>query len=68
MSKLSGCHMAELAFFVYLLFSFRAAPEAYGSSQVRGQIRAAAAGHSHSHARYELCLPLTPQLTATPNP
>jgi len=37
------------------LFSFRAAPEAYGSSWAKGQIRAAAAGlhHSHSNARSE---------------
>ena len=34
---------------------FRAAPVAYGSSQVRGRIRATAAGlyHSHSNARSE---------------
>ena len=45
---------------------FRAAPTAYGSSQPRGQIRAAAAGlcHSHSHARFKPNLQLTPQLTA----
>ena len=39
---------------------FRAAPEAYGSSQARGQIRVVAAGHSHSHSHSnmgsELCL------------
>ena len=40
-----------LSFFSF----FRAAPAAYGSSQARGQIRAAAAGlrHSHSHAESE---------------
>ena len=39
--------------FFSFLFLFRAAPVAYGSSQARGQIRAAAASlyHSHSNAR-----------------
>ena len=31
-------------------FSFMATPEAYGSSEARGRIRAAAAGLCHSHA------------------
>ena len=51
---------------------YRAAPAAYGSSQDRGQIRAAAAGihhsHSHSHKGSEPCLRPTPQLMATPDP
>ena len=49
---------------------FRATPVAYGSSQARGRIRAAAAGlrHSHSNARCKLRLQPTPQLTATPDP
>ena len=40
-----------LFIFFFLLFAFRAVPAAYGSSQARGQIGAAAAGlhHSHSH-------------------
>ena len=38
------------SFFVFILFSFRATLVAYGSSQVRDQIEAAAAGHSHSHS------------------
>ena len=39
-------------FFWFLFFSFlfRAAPVAYGSSQARGQIRAAAAGLHHRHS------------------
>ena len=47
-----------------------AAPAAYGGSQARGPIGAAAAGlhHSHSNAGSELCLQPTPQLTATPDP
>ena len=56
----------SLLFFVCFCL-FRAAPEAYGSCQARGQIWAIAAGlcHSHSHARSELHLLPTPQLTAT---
>ena len=44
----------------------RAAPRAYGSSQAKGQIGAAAAslGHSHSKARSKSCLQPTPQLKA----
>ena len=54
-------------FFFYL---FRATPEAYGGSQARGRIRAAASGlhHSHSNTGSEVHLRPTPQLKATPNP
>ena len=57
-------------FFVCLFLLFRAAPAAYGGSQAKGRIGAAAAGlrHSHSNARSEPCLQPTPQLTATPDP
>ena len=43
---------------------------AYGGSQARGRIGAAAAGlrQSHSNAGSESCLRPTPQLTATLNP
>ena len=51
---------------IYIFGLFRAAPGAYGNSQARGRIRAAAA--SHSHMRFELCLQPTAQLTATPYP
>ena len=57
--------------FIYFVFlSFRAAPDAYGGSQARGRIRAAAAGlcQRHSNARSEPRLQSTPQLTATPDP
>ena len=53
------CFMDEwfsVVFFVVVLFaSSRAAPEAYGGSQARDRIRAAAAvlHHSHSNARSE---------------
>ena len=53
---------------VFLLF--RVTLVAYGSSQARGGIGAAAASlrHSHSNAGSELCLPSTPQLLATLDP
>ena len=55
------------SFLPFLLF--RAAPAAYGSSQARGWIRAAAASlhHSHSDARAQLSRWPTPQLRATPD-
>ena len=42
----------------FFFFLFRAEPAAYGSSQVRGQIGAAAASlhHSHSNMGSETCL------------
>ena len=49
------------------LFFFRAEPTAYGSSQARGHIGAAAAGLHHSHSSTGPSRP-TPQLTATPDP
>ena len=61
----------SLNFLLFLfLFTFRAAPTAYGSSQAKGRIRAVAAGlcHSHSNTRSELCPQPTPQLTAMPDP
>ena len=47
-----------------------AAPSAYGGSQARGRIGAAATSlhQSHSNAGPELCLQPTPQLTAAPDP
>ena len=55
--------------FIYF-FIFKATPATFGSSLGRGQIRATAAGlhHSHSNARSEPRLKLTPQLKATPHP
>ena len=52
------------------IFFLRATPSAYGSSQARGSIRAAAANlhHSHSNARSKLHIRPTPQLTATLDP
>ena len=52
--------------FIYLCL-FRAIPAAYGGSQARGRIGAAAASlhHSHSNAGSKLCLPPIPQLMAT---
>ena len=44
--------------FFFFFGLFRATPAAYGSSQVRGQITAAAGGlnHSYSNTESELCL------------
>jgi len=55
-------------FFFYLFF--RATPEAYGSSQASGQVRATAASlhHKHSNAGSEPGLQHTPQLTAMLDP
>ena len=55
---------------MFFIFFFRAEPEAYGSSQARGQTRAIATGlpHSHSNMRSEPCLQTIPQLKATLDP
>ena len=65
----------SIRFLLLLSFClFSTSPAAYGGSQVRGLIRAVAAGlrhsyrHSHSNARSELHLRPTPQLTAMPDP
>ena len=53
------------------LFAFsRAAPEAYGGPQARGQIGAVATGlrQSHSNVGSKPSLQPTPQLMATPDP
>ena len=54
-------------YYYFFFFFFRAVPMAYGSSQVRDQIGAAAAGRHHSSARSKQHLRLMPQL-ATPDP
>ena len=63
-------NMIYLFIFIYFLVFSRAAPAAYGGSQVRGLIGAVAAGlcQSHSNAGSKPHLPLTPQLMATPDP
>ena len=58
-------------FFLFLYFFFglyRPALAAYGSSQARGRIRAAAASLFHSNAAFEPHLPPILQLTATLDP
>ena len=59
-------------FFVLFCFVllFRAAPAAYGDSQARGLIRAAAAGlhHNHSNTGSKPHLRPTPQLAAMTDP
>ena len=47
---------------------FRAVHVAYGSSQARGRITAAAAGLYHSNAGSNPCLRSTPQLMETADP
>ena len=56
--------------FCFVFVFSRAAPVAYGDSQTRGLIGAAAAGlrQSHSKAGSEPRLQPTPQLTAMPDP
>ena len=56
--------------FFFFFCLFRAVPAAYGSSQARGRIGAAAAclHHSHSSATSELNLRPTLQLTAMSDP
>ena len=58
----------SLSFFFVCLF--RAASLAYGGSQTRGQIGAAAASlhHSHSNMGSKPCLPPTPELAAMLDP
>ena len=56
--------------FVFVFCLFRVALVAYGGSQARGQIGAAAAGlhHRHSNAGFKPLLLLTPQLTPISDP
>ena len=56
--------------FLFFSFLFRVIPVAYGSSQARGQIRAAAASlhHNQGNARSEPHLRPPPQLLATLDP
>ena len=65
------CSTGGISFFFFLSFLAIswAAPAAYGGSQARGQIGAAATGlrQSHSNAGSEPRLQPTPQLTATPD-
>ena len=70
-----ACEIPRLKGFLLLLFLFvfllfRAAPKAYGGSQARGPIGAAATGlhHSHSNKGSEPRLRPTSQLTAMPDP
>ena len=53
---------------LYFLGGWWAAPTAYGSSQARSQIRAAAASLCHSNSRSKVPLQPTPQLMTMPDP
>ena len=59
-----ACLFPQWLLIFFFSFFFRAAPEAYGSFQARGQIRATAAslGHSHSNAWSKPHVKSTPQL------
>ena len=54
---------------IYLFWLFRAAPAAYGGSQVRGLIGAVAIGlcHIHSNARSKPCLRPTQRFMEMPD-
>ena len=62
-------NIARRNLYLFIFLIFRATPAAYGGSQARDQIGAAAASlhHSHSHTISEPHLQPTPQLTATPD-
>ena len=66
--SLSRLQLMEI--FVFVFCFFRATPAAYGGSQARSQIGAAAAGihRSHSNARRKPDLQPIPQLMAVPDP
>ena len=67
---LEFCEIFFFFFFFFFFLLFRASLAAYGGSQARGWIRAAAAGlhHGHSKARSELCLRPTLQVRAMLDP
>ena len=71
--KINTQKSAAFLFFFFLSFFFfllRVALVAYGGSQAKGGIRAAAASlhQSHTNARAEPHVQPTPQLMATPDP
>ena len=63
-------HLIYLSLSISLSIYFRAAPAAYGNSQARDPVGAAAAHlhHSHSNSGSKPRLWPTPQLTAMPDP
>ena len=69
-NKLRFGFLLLLLLFFFSFCLFRATPEAYGGSQAKGRIGAAAASlhHGHSNAGSKPCLQPTPQLTATQDP
>ena len=69
-SLFHACTYRSTSFFFLLFCLFRATLMAYGGSQARNGIRAAAAGlhHSHSNVGSKTRLQPTPELTAMPDP
>ena len=65
----AGRHMPQFVCMYVHIYVFRAASAAYGSSQARRQIKAAATDlyHSHSNAGSELHLRPIPQLMTMPD-
>ena len=57
-SKTTFLMFSTLSKYYSRLFFFMATSEAYGSSQSRGQIRAAATGLHHSHSQHQILYPL----------
>ena len=68
--KMVKIQISVITLFIYLFSLWGATPAAYGSSQGRGRMGAAAASlhHSHSNARTKLHLQPTPQLTVRLDP
>ena len=67
---MTSCLVEEHKSHFFFFCLFRAAPTAYGGSQVRGPIGAVAGylHHNQSNAGSKPHLQPTPQLTATPGP
>ena len=47
---MTGINIRKLNMYIFIYFLIRASSAAYGSSQVKGPIRAAAASLHHSHS------------------
>ena len=68
MPKLRSLSVSLSLIYLFIFWLVRAAPVAYGNSQARGLIGAAAAGLCHSNAGSKPHLQPTLQLMAMPDP